>query len=60
MFREHAGSAPTLGFDEFKNMYRDISGRQEDEFLNIYVESIFRSGNILQGETLHKYSCQGI
>merc|ERR1711870_162170 len=23
--------------------YRDISGRQEDEFLNTYVESIFRA-----------------
>ena len=44
VFREHAGSDPTLGFEEFRSMYRDISGRQEDDFLNIYVESIFRFG----------------
>ena len=26
----------------FRCLYRDISGLQEDEFLNTYVESIFR------------------
>ena len=40
---QQAGSDPTLGFEEFKSLYRDISGRQEDQFLNTYVESIFRS-----------------
>jgi len=42
-FKEHAGSDPTLGFEEFKSLYRDISGRQEDAFLNNYVESVFRA-----------------
>merc|ERR1712113_117294 len=42
-FQQHAGSDPTLGFEEFKSLYRDISGRQEDQFLNTYVESIFRA-----------------
>ena len=41
-FQQQAGSDPTLGFEEFKSLYRDISGRQEDQFLNSYVESIFR------------------
>ena len=41
-FQQHAGSDPTLGFEEFKSLYRDISGRQEDAFLNNYVESVFR------------------
>ena len=41
-FKQHAGTDPTLGFQEFKSLYRDISGRQEDSFLNNYVESIFR------------------
>ena len=41
-FQQHAGSDPTLGFREFKSLYRDISGRQEDAFLNNYVESVFR------------------
>ena len=41
-FQQHAGSDPTLGFQEFKSLYRDISGRQEDAFLNNYVESVFR------------------
>ena len=56
VFREHAGtgSDPTLGFEEFKNMYRDISGRQEDAFLNNYVESIFRS------EEFCLYTVQGV
>merc|ERR1711874_170150 len=42
-FQQHAGSDPTLGFEEFKSLYRDISGRQEDAFLNNYVESVFRA-----------------
>merc|ERR1711990_140734 len=42
-FQQHAGSDPTLGFEEFKSLYRDISGRQEDAFLNSYVESVFRA-----------------
>ena len=42
VFKQHAGGDPTVGFDEFKCLYRDISGRQDDEFLNAYVESIFR------------------
>merc|ERR1711953_447195 len=42
-FQKHAGSDPTLGFEEFKSLYRDISGRQEDAFLNNYVESVFRA-----------------
>jgi len=42
-FQQHAGSDPTLGFQEFKSLYRDISGRQEDAFLNNYVESVFRA-----------------
>merc|ERR1711997_53850 len=42
-FKEHAGSDPTLGFEEFKSLYRDISGRQEDAFLNNYVEAVFRA-----------------
>jgi len=42
-FKQHAGSDPTLGFEEFKSLYRDISGRQEDAFLNNYVESVFRA-----------------
>ena len=41
-FQQHAGSDPTLGFEEFRSLYRDISGRQEDAFLNNYVESVFR------------------
>ena len=41
-FQHHAGSDPTLGFEEFRSLYRDISGRQEDDFLNSYVESVFR------------------
>ena len=41
-FKQHAGSDPTLGFEEFKSLYSDISGRQEDAFLNNYVESVFR------------------
>ena len=40
---QQAGSDPTLGFEEFKSLYKDISGRQEDEFLNTYVESVFRA-----------------
>jgi len=44
VFKQHAGADPTtVGFDEFKCLYRDISGRQDDEFLNAYVESIFRA-----------------
>ena len=42
VFQQHAGGDPMIGFEEFKALYRDISGRQEDEFLNTYVESIFR------------------
>ena len=48
-FQHHAGSDPTLGFEEFKSLYRDISGRQEDQFLNTYVESIFRSVHLRLG-----------
>merc|ERR1719225_1274214 len=43
VFQQHAGGDPTIGFEEFKNMYRDISGRKEDAFLNAYVDSIFRA-----------------
>merc|ERR1712154_71193 len=42
-FQQHAGSDPTLGFEEFRSLYRDISGRQEDDFLNSYVESVLRA-----------------
>ena len=42
VFQQHAGGDPMIGFEEFKCLYRDISGRQEDSFLNEYVESIFR------------------
>ena len=41
-FKQHAGSDPTLGFEEFRSLYRDISGRQEEAFLNSFVESVFR------------------
>jgi len=43
VFQQHAGGDPMIGFEEFKALYRDISGRQEDDFLNAYVESIFRA-----------------
>merc|ERR1712203_1241128 len=48
-FQQHAGSDPTLGFEEFKSLYRDISGRKEDAFLNSYVESVFPSIRCEQG-----------
>jgi len=42
VFQQHSAGDTTIGFEEFRCLYRDISGRQEDEFLNTYVESIFR------------------
>ena len=57
VFQQHAGGDPTIGFEEFKNMYRDISGRKEDAFLNAYVDSIFRLGSgELSEERCAKYS----
>ena len=44
-YLQHVDDDPTLGFDEFKCLYRDISGREaDDQFMNAYVEAIFRCG----------------
>ena len=45
-YLQHADEDPTLKFEEFKVLYRDLSGREsDDEFMNAYVESIFRCGS---------------
>ena len=59
VFQQHAGGDPTIGFEEFKNMYRDISGRKEDAFLNAYVDSIFRLGSGEKKAVLNTLTCQG-
>ena len=59
VFQQHAGGDPTIGFEEFKNMYRDISGRKEDAFLNAYVDSIFRLGSGEKKGVLNTLTCQG-
>ena len=42
-YLQHVDEDPTLGFEEFKSLYRDISGRQvDDDFMHTYVEAIFR------------------
>merc|ERR1712212_1246184 len=43
-YLQHADEDPTLKFEEFKVLYRDLSGREsDDEFMNAYVEAIFRA-----------------
>merc|ERR1712106_351311 len=43
-YLKHVEKDPTLGFEEFKCLYRDISGRKaDDKFMNAYVEAIFRA-----------------
>ena len=47
-YLQHVDDDPTLGFEEFKCLYRDISGRDaDDQFMNAYVEAIFRCGILL-------------
>ena len=44
-YLQHADEDPTLKFEEFKVLYRDLSGREsDDKFMNAYVEAIFRCG----------------
>ena len=46
-YLQHVDEDPTLGFEEFKCLYRDISGREaDDKFMNAYVEAIFRCGSV--------------
>jgi len=43
-YLDHLQEDPTLGFQEFKCLYRDLISNQDcDEFLQKYVESIFRA-----------------
>eukprot|EP00092_Neocalanus_flemingeri_P044437 GFUD01049281.1.p1 GENE.GFUD01049281.1~~GFUD01049281.1.p1 ORF type:complete len:225 (-),score=70.94 GFUD01049281.1:143-817(-) len=44
IYLQHVDDDPTLGFEEFKCLYRDISGRAADiQFLTAYVEAVFRA-----------------
>ena len=45
VYLQHQEEDPSLGFEEFKTLYTDIGARADDpEFMNEYVEAIFRCG----------------
>lgn len=44
VYLDHLSGDPTLKFQEFKCLYRDLSsGKKDDDFLEEYVEAIFRA-----------------
>jgi len=44
LYLDHLKKDPTLGFSEFKCLYRDLdTGEKDDDFLDQYVHAIFRA-----------------
>merc|ERR1711973_94144 len=43
-YLDHLKEDPTLGFSEFKSLYKELdAGRKDDDFLDQYVHAIFRA-----------------
>jgi len=42
-YLQHAETDPSLGFEEFKALYRDLSMEEDKTFMTEYVEAIFRA-----------------